>query len=65
MITCRICKKSFLESKIKETIKLCKNGQYMVKGGCPVCKRFVKWISHKESKYTQLYRIENERISHL
>lgn len=50
-IICATCKKKVMASALKEKIVPQMNGSYKVKGICPVCKGFAKWIPNKQSEF--------------
>jgi len=50
-VICATCKKKVMASSLKEKIVPQMNGSYKVKGICPVCKGFAKWVSNKQSEF--------------
>lgn len=48
---CLTCGNMVNNNAIKEKATFDKRGGLKVKGICPICKQFCKWIQNKESKY--------------
>ena len=44
---CYTCKK---EAKLKEELHKATNDMIMVRGSCPFCNRWIKWIPYKYSE---------------
>lgn len=53
-IVCATCKKKVSSRLLKQKVVLKKDGSYAVKGSCPVCRQFAKWIPKTESKWPNL-----------
>lgn len=48
---CSTCKQKFSEQPLVETLQADCGGRIQVRGECPTCRTWVKWIPYSESRY--------------
>ena len=51
-ITCPACK--ITTDKLKEAISPRKDGDYQIRGECPNCGRWIKWVGYADSELVKL-----------
>lgn len=52
-IICATCKNEVAQDRLKTQLVPIKNGSLMVKGICPICGNFAKWVTKKHTKFKE------------
>ena len=48
-IYCGTCKMTISKNCLKETLNKATNGMIQIKGQCPICLRWIKWVPYADS----------------
>ena len=53
LITCRSCKQQFPSNKLVEALQLDTLGRIHIRGECPKCRSFIKFVAYSDSNHVR------------